>query len=134
MNEKREKPINSDLFKIQQQQMKNSELIELVEKAISKMCKTGGRSFTMSVPVRVEDTDMILSGMVKRFKDLENKVEELKEDLANEKAVSYNESTAKNEALEKVKDLEKLRELLKREDARLLNDLEEEIQPKLLKQ
>lgn len=45
------------------------ELIRKCEESISKMCKTGGKSFTMSVPVNFNsDTDMILSELVRRFK------------------------------------------------------------------
>lgn len=38
---------------------------------ISKMCKTGGRAFTMSVPVDVNrDSDIILCELIERFNKL----------------------------------------------------------------
>lgn len=56
-------------FEKKQSEMSNSELIELAEKETSKLCKTGGRSFSMSIPVRITDTDMILCELIKRFKE-----------------------------------------------------------------
>lgn len=57
-----------DELKRKQAEMDDSKLIELVEKGISKMCKTGGKSFTMTVPVHITDTDCLLSELVRRFK------------------------------------------------------------------
>jgi len=57
-----------EIFYKKQREMSDQKLIELVDEAITKMCKTGGNSFTMTVPVQVDDTDMILSEMVRRFK------------------------------------------------------------------
>ena len=42
-------------------------LIQLCKEAIKKMCNTGGKAFTMTVPVKIEDTDIILSELVERF-------------------------------------------------------------------
>lgn len=46
------------------------ELAEMAHKALSELCSTGGRSFTMTVPPRVDDTDIILSEVIKRFEML----------------------------------------------------------------
>ena len=43
------------------------ELAEMAQKALSKLCSTGGQSFTMTVPPRLDDTDIILSEVIRRF-------------------------------------------------------------------
>lgn len=50
----------------------NEELAEMASDAIQKMCESGGRSFTMCVPVQLTDTDIILSELVKRFNAASN--------------------------------------------------------------
>jgi hypothetical protein len=54
-------------FKKQLEAIPNLELAEKAQSALSKLCSTGGASFTMTVPPRVDDTDMILSELIKRF-------------------------------------------------------------------
>ncbi len=56
-------------FLKKQADMSNKELIERATEELSKLCKTGGKSFTMCVPVRVTDTDMIISELIKRYKN-----------------------------------------------------------------
>ena len=51
-----------------QTEMSNETLIKLVEKTITDLALTGGRSHRMTVPPQIDDTDMLLSEMVKRFK------------------------------------------------------------------
>lgn len=54
-----------------QQQLRDISNLELTEKAqsiLSKLCSTGGKSFTMTVPPRLDDSDMILSELIERFK------------------------------------------------------------------
>ena len=51
-----------------QASMSNADLIEKVETKITNLCRTGGKSFRMSVPPKVDDADMLLSEMVRRFK------------------------------------------------------------------
>lgn len=48
----------------------NQELIEKAESAVSKLCKTYGESFIMCIPARLDDTDIILSEVIKRFKEI----------------------------------------------------------------
>lgn len=48
--------------------MSNEELIEKTSLELSKLCKTGGRSFRMTVPVSANDTDMLFNELIKRFK------------------------------------------------------------------
>lgn len=48
----------------------NNELAEKATKSLRKLCSTGRRSFTMSVPPRFDDTDIILSEIIVRFQHL----------------------------------------------------------------
>jgi len=57
-----------ELFRDKQANMNDKELIDLVDKQISELAKTGGRSHRMCVPPMVNDTDMLLSEMLRRFK------------------------------------------------------------------
>ena len=51
--------------------LSDEELIDKATKLISKLCETGGRAWGMRVPVDFEnDSDIILSEVVQRFKDL----------------------------------------------------------------
>lgn len=57
-------------FRQKQSQISNEELISLVKEELSKLCKTGGKSFKMCVPPNVKDTDMLLCELIKRFESL----------------------------------------------------------------
>jgi hypothetical protein len=57
------------IFQEKQSAMSNKELIDLVQKEITFLCRSGGRRFTMTVPPMITDSDMILSELVKRFKE-----------------------------------------------------------------
>lgn len=48
--------------------MSDNELIKIAENQVIELARTGGKSFKMCVPVRVTDTDMILSEIIKRYK------------------------------------------------------------------
>lgn len=48
----------------------DQELVEMAQKVLSELCSTGGQSFTMTVPPKVDDTDIILSEVIKRFEVL----------------------------------------------------------------
>ena len=65
-----QKPTKDELFRKKQEDMPDAELAELARKEVSKLCSTGGRSLTMTVPPRVEDTDMLLCELIRRFKKL----------------------------------------------------------------
>lgn len=45
----------------------NLNLAEKAQSALSKLCRTGGNSFTMTVPPTLDDTDVIFSEVIKRF-------------------------------------------------------------------
>ena len=51
-----------------QSEMSNETLIKEVERQITELARTGGKSHRMCVPPMPEDTDMILSELIKRFK------------------------------------------------------------------
>ena len=50
--------------------MSDRKLIEEATIQLDKLCVTGGKSFTMNVPPRVTDTDLILSEVIRRFESL----------------------------------------------------------------
>jgi hypothetical protein len=60
--------MTTEEFAMMQEEMTDLELVDLAEKQVSNLAKTGGRSHTMTVPPRVDDTDMIFSVLIKRFK------------------------------------------------------------------
>ena len=69
------------------------------EAALGKMCTTGGRSFVMSIPPRLDDTDMVLGEVLRRLKERSNKMSE--EDkkvyqLSREKQALINGNNFKN--------------------------------------
>ncbi|NQY42633.1 MAG: hypothetical protein HRT87_04730 [Legionellales bacterium] len=59
-------------FRKKQQSVPDLELIETVETKLHKLCETGGKSLTMSVPPMVTDFDMAVCEMIRRFKESKN--------------------------------------------------------------
>lgn len=57
-------------FKKKIKNISDQELAEMAQKALSKLCSTGGKNFKMTVPPRIDDTDIILSEIIKRFEVL----------------------------------------------------------------
>ena len=57
-------------FRAKQAEMSDTELAELVQEELSKLCKTGGRSIQMCIPPMVKDTDMLIGEMIRRFRKL----------------------------------------------------------------
>ena len=53
-----------------QAQMTDEELINNCNTELDKLCKSGGKSFRMTVPVSVKDTDMLFCELIKRFKSV----------------------------------------------------------------
>ena len=73
-------------FQQQIEAIPNLELAEKAHSALSKLCSSGGASFTMTVPPRLDDTDMILSEVIKRFELLQKKdkyIHDLEDTLYN---------------------------------------------------
>lgn len=86
---------SEEKFKAEQSAMSNEELIRLVDASISKLAKTGGRSHTMTVPPRIDDTDMILTELLKRFKSSLSELEQMKGRTAS--ALDVNQEKSKSE-------------------------------------
>lgn len=59
-----------EIFRRKLHGISDKELAELVSEENSKMCRSGGNSFTMTVPVSVIDTDMLISELIRRFRIL----------------------------------------------------------------
>ena len=57
-------------FKQKQRDMTDEDLIELVGDEISRLTQSDGKSYTMCVPPKITDTDMLLFEMLRRFKSL----------------------------------------------------------------
>lgn len=54
-------------FQQELEQIPNEKLVEKANYELSKLCDTGGRSFTMCVPPKIDDTDIVLSEIIRRF-------------------------------------------------------------------
>lgn len=54
-------------FKKSIEAIPDRQLAEMAHSALSKLCSSGGQSFTMTVPPRIDDTDMLFSEVIKRF-------------------------------------------------------------------
>lgn len=54
-------------FKRKLKEIPDLELAEKAQSALSKLCSSGGKSFTMTVPPRLDDTDMVFSELISRF-------------------------------------------------------------------
>ena len=79
----------------------NNELIDMVSKEVSKLAKTYGKSFTMGVPPRVTDTDMIITELVSRYKGLTSGAENLLNNLTHRDVYSYHDDMMINALLAK---------------------------------
>lgn len=56
-----------ELFREKVESVSNIDLYEKAQEAISKMCQTGGSSFTMTVPPSINDTDIVLTEILRRW-------------------------------------------------------------------
>lgn len=56
-------------FQKQIHSMPDRKLIESASLALEQLCKTGAKSFTMTVPPRLNDTDILLSEIIRRFEE-----------------------------------------------------------------
>lgn len=55
-------------FEAEQRAIPDDRLVEMAQNALSKLCETGGRSITMTVPPHIDDTDMVIAEVIRRFK------------------------------------------------------------------
>lgn len=62
-------PTPEEIFRQFQESMPDNELLQEVDHQLSELCKSGGNSFTMSVPPSVKDFDMLISELIRRFKE-----------------------------------------------------------------
>jgi hypothetical protein len=62
--------MTTEEFNKEQAKISDQELIEMVNKEIVNLAKTGGQSHKMTIPPRIDDTDMILGELLRRFKSL----------------------------------------------------------------
>ena len=49
------------------QEISDTDLIGMANKALRRLCATRGNSFTMTVPPSIDDTDIVLSEVISRF-------------------------------------------------------------------
>ena len=56
-------------FKQRQSNVSDEKLIETIETKLSEICKTGGKSLTMSVPPHESDFDMAVCELIRRYKN-----------------------------------------------------------------
>jgi hypothetical protein len=62
--------MTTEKFEQKQAEMSNEELIRLANKEVIELAKTYGNSHKMSVPPSINDTDMLLSEVIRRFEKL----------------------------------------------------------------
>lgn len=58
-----------EALKYKQSEMSDTELIEKCSNQISLLCKTYGDSFRMTIPPSINDSDMLLSELVRRYQE-----------------------------------------------------------------
>lgn len=54
-------------FKKQLEAIPDYKLLEMAREELSKLTQSGGKSFTMSVPPQVSDTDILFNELIRRF-------------------------------------------------------------------
>lgn len=62
--------MTTEEFEKRLKEMSDDDIIEKAEQAVSELAQSYGKSFTMHIPPHINDTDMILSEIIRRFKDL----------------------------------------------------------------
>jgi len=60
--------MTTDKFEEDQANMRDGTLVKLVEDKLRLLCKTGGKSLTMTVPPRIDDFDMLVCELIRRYK------------------------------------------------------------------
>jgi hypothetical protein len=61
--------MKTEEFQKRQAEMSNEELIERAEKEVSELARTYGKSLRMCIPPMITDTDIILSELIRRFRN-----------------------------------------------------------------
>jgi hypothetical protein len=57
-------------FESKKAEVSDTVLIETIEVKLSKLCATGGKSLSMSVPPQTSDLDMAICELIRRYKKL----------------------------------------------------------------
>lgn len=57
-------------FQKELESISNEELATIAHSELNELCLTGGGSFTMTIPPRKDDTDIIFSEIIRRFEEL----------------------------------------------------------------
>ena len=57
-------------FKEKVSEISDNDLLGMAHKKLSELCGSGGRSFTMTVPPRIDDADIVFAEVLKRFEKL----------------------------------------------------------------
>lgn len=66
--------MNTEEFAERLAAISDKELISIADQILGKLCKTGGRSFVMTVPPMITDTDIVFAQVLKRFERLLNPI------------------------------------------------------------
>ena len=66
--------MNTEEFAERLAAISDKELISMADQILGKLCKTGGRSFVMTVPPMITDTDIVFAQVLKRFERLSNPI------------------------------------------------------------
>lgn len=61
--------INLEEFNKNQSEMSNIDLLKKIRDLLNKLCLTGGKSLSMSVPPRGDDFDMLVCELMRRFQN-----------------------------------------------------------------
>lgn len=62
--------------------LEDNELCEKVEEWVTKLCSTGGRAWSLQIPVNFkEDPDILISELSMRFKEALTKISELNSEI-----------------------------------------------------
>ena len=64
--------MTTEQFNEKQKNVIDSDLIKELKIELSKLCKTYGKSFKMSIPPQINDTDMLICEIIERFEKLTN--------------------------------------------------------------
>lgn len=60
--------MNTEEFNKAREEITDEQLINKTQETLHKLCETGGRSFIMTVPPRIDDTDMLFGELINRYK------------------------------------------------------------------
>jgi len=68
--------MNTEDFAKQLEDITNADLVLLADQQLAKLIKTNGKSFLMSVPAQITDTDIIFMQLIKRFEEITRELDQ----------------------------------------------------------